>query len=227
MARPYRLALLIMLTAAFFTFSSSAIAGETSADFSPSSIFCKDRITFQVVSGVLASPFALAARTLVLDYAQTNIRIGRMLNDPQERKYWFRGNTEVIFEISNSYIFKGFGHYIGGITGLVRYNFVHPDSRFIPYIQGGVGIVYNDAYKDMTQRAIGQAIEFTPQASVGFRYILNKHWSLDAEAMFHHISNARLAERNWGINAFGGFIGLTYYTDWLYTGSLLKKLMGE
>jgi hypothetical protein len=40
---------------------------------------------------------------------------------------------------------------------------------------------------------------------------LRPHWSLDAEAMFHHISNAVMASKNDGINAFVGFIGLTYF----------------
>ena len=92
-------------------------------------------------------------------------------------------------------------------------NFVQPGWRFIPYVQGGVGIVYTDAYKDETQQAIGQAIELTPQCSLGLRYLINKNWSLDGEAMFHHISNAGLAKRNRSINAVGGFVGVTYFFD--------------
>jgi len=76
--------------------------------------------------------------------------------------------------------------------------------------------VYTDAYKDYSQNAIGQAIEFTPQASLGLHYLIDKKWSIDTEAMFHHISNAGLSERNRGINSFGGFIGLTYFFDRLW-----------
>jgi hypothetical protein len=65
----------------------------------------------------------------------------------------------------------------------------------------------------MTQKLIGQSIEFTPQGSVGLRYLLAGNWSFDAEFMFHHISNAGLAERNIGVNGFGGFIGFTYLFD--------------
>ena len=61
-----------------------------------------------------------------------------------------------------------------------------------------------------------EAIEFTPQASLGLHYLINKKWSIDAEAMLHHISNAGLSERNRGINALGGFIGLTYFFDRLW-----------
>ncbi len=38
--------------------------------------------------------------------------------------------------------------------------------------------------------------------------------SLDIEGGLQHISNAGLANRNLGVNAFGGSIGLTYYFPW-------------
>ncbi|MDY7035347.1 MAG: acyloxyacyl hydrolase, partial [Thermodesulfobacteriota bacterium] len=175
--------------------------------------FTKDRKYLQVISGSLFSPFALAARTDVMNYAQTNVRLGWMLNSPPPSKSFLRGNVEAIFELSNSIIYKGSGNYIGGFSTLFRYNFIQPDGKLIPYIQAGAGVVYTDAYKDRSQTAIGQAIEFTPQASLGLHYLIRTNWSIEAEAMFHHISNADLDERNHGINAFGGFMGLTYYFD--------------
>lgn len=173
----------------------------------------KGRISFQLVSGALFSLTGLPEGSPVLNYAQTNLRLGWMLTRPGPQRDFLRGNWEGLFEITNSIIFKGFGNYIGGVTGLLRYNFVQPDWPVVPYIQGGVGIVYNDLYKDKTQQAIGQAIEFTPQFSLGLHYLINNNWSVDAEGMFHHISNAGLSERNRSINALGGFIGVTYFFD--------------
>ncbi len=69
------------------------------------------------------------------------------------------------------------------------------------------------AEADDVSRFKHNAIEFTPQASLGLHYLFDKKWSIDTEAMFHHISNAGQSERNRGINAFGGFIGLTYFFD--------------
>lgn len=178
-----------------------------------SEIYTKGQRTIQIVSGVLFTPSDQDKGISSFDYSQTNIRLGFMRNSPRDTNSWFRGNTEVILELSNSIVFKGPGEYLGGITGLVRYNFVQPNTRWIPYIQGGVGVVYNDVYKDKTQSAIGQAIEFTPQASVGLRYHLSSRWSIDVEAMYHHISNAGMSDRNGAINAFGGFLGLSYFFD--------------
>jgi lipid A 3-O-deacylase len=174
-------------------------------------LYTEGRLSLQLVSGALFSLRGLPEDSPVFNYAQTNLRLGWMLGTPGPQKDPLRGNWEGLVEISNSIIFKGFGNYIGGITALLRYNFVQPDWKVIPYIQGGAGIVYNDAYKDETQQAIGQAIEFTPQFSLGFHYLITRKWALDGEGMFHHISNAGMSKRNRSINALGGFLGVTYF----------------
>lgn len=165
---------------------------------------------FQFVTGIICSPVAIASRSPVMDYAQTNLRLGRVISNIKFDKSILRGNWEFLFEITNSVIYKGFGNYMGGFTALFRYNFIQPDSKVYPYFQAGCGLVYNDAYKDRTQNAIGQAIEFTPQGSFGIHCMIEPNWSLDMEAIFHHISNAGMSDRNRGINAMGGFVGITY-----------------
>jgi lipid A 3-O-deacylase len=173
--------------------------------------YTANRTSVQVVSGVLFSPVGLGPQTPVFNYWQTNIRFGWMLNDPSTTIGFLNGNLEAILELSGSYVFNGFGSFIIGPSALLRYNFVNPRWIIVPYVQVGGGIVYTDAYKDMGQRGIGQAIEFTPQISIGFHYRCTAHWSLDGEAMYHHISNANLAERNRGINSLGGFVGVRYF----------------
>lgn len=204
---------LLFCMAALFGWSSHARAEQAvpSATQSEADRFTQGRFSMQLVSGALFSLRNLPEDSPDLDYAQTNLRFGWMLQTPGPRNDFLRGNWEGLVEVSNSIIFNGFGNYIGGITGLLRYNFVQPDWRVVPYIQGGVGIVYNDAYKDKTQKAIGQAIEFTPQCSVGLHYLISDKWALDVEGMFHHISNAGMSERNNSINSLGGFLGVTYF----------------
>lgn len=174
---------------------------------------CKNPISLQVVAGALFSPFCLTSSHPVFDYVQTNLRIGRRLNCPTVPGSALRGHFEGILELSNSVIYKGPGDYIGGFTALIRYNWLPPDAKLVPYIQTGAGIVYADAYKDHSQRVIGQAIEFSLQAGLGLHYLVHKDWSIDTEATFQHISNAGLSDRNHGLNAVGGFVGLTYFFD--------------
>jgi outer membrane protein W len=185
-----------------------------SGEFEPKrqmEVFDKGRWSLQLISGSLFS--SQINNTPVMDYWQTNLRFGYGLNQPTPAKSILRGNFEAILGLSLSEIYIGPGSYVVGLTALLRYNFVQPGSRLIPYFQAGSGLAYTDAYNDNSQDAIGQALEFTPQASVGFRYLIQENWSLDAEGMYHHISNGGLAKRNAGINAFGGFLGLTYFFD--------------
>jgi len=172
--------------------------------------FAKNKISFQTMLGYLSSSACdIGPSTPNLEYISINLRLGKMINSPSKPKLFPRGNLEALIELSCSGICNGFGNYFVGSTFLLRYNIVQPDWKIIPYAQVGVGVVYTDAYKDSSQNAIGQSIEFTPQVSLGARYLINKKLSIDAEFMFHHISNAGLDERNVGINSFGGLIGFT------------------
>ena len=184
------------------------------AQVSPSSAFMdyvfRDRVSVQAVAGALFSPVIKPESRPDLNYIQTNLRFIWGVNpDLTVRKPGWKGSLDCILELTNSWIFEGPGNLISGVTGLLRYNFYPPAEKWFPYIQAGVGVVYTDAYKDRTQSLIGQAVEFNPQLSLGLRYVIHRDWTLDCEAMFHHISNAGMSERNTGVNAIGGFIGLT------------------
>lgn len=179
-------------------------------------IFVKDRLSLQVMGGVLFAPSGIGPKTVTFNTVGLNVRLGWMLNTPSRTDSLLTGNWEAILEMSGAHVVKGFGNYLIGPTLLLRYNFVRPGCKWIPYVQGGSGFVITDAYKDHNQDAIGEAFEFTPQASVGLRYLLRRNLSLDVEGMFHHISNASLAKRNAGINALGGFVGVTYFFNRLW-----------
>lgn len=176
------------------------------------SLFQEDIIEFQGISGASFSPVLGASDRPTFNYAPTILRFGWMLNTPEGDSF-YRGNFEALADLYTAGIFDGAGGLIIGPTALVRYNFVQPGWKFVPYIQGGAGIVYTDAYKNHGQSLIGQAFEFTPQASVGVRYMIDNNWSINLEGMFHHISNANLASRNVGVNSVGAFLGVSYLFD--------------
>lgn len=178
--------------------------------------YAEDRISVQAVTGALFSQTALGPDVPEFNYSQTNIRLGWMLNTPDPAGGVLAGNWEALIELSANGIFEGSGNIMIGPSALVRYNFVQPDWKVVPYVQAGLGFVYTDAYEDKNQRAIGQAIEFTPQAGAGVRILVSKDWSVDVEGMFHHVSNAGMADRNLGINAVGGLVGATYHFEKLW-----------
>jgi lipid A 3-O-deacylase len=177
----------------------------------PSELFKKNLLSLQFVTGALFAPASWGKDHREFDYVQTNLRLGWMLSDPIKTKYVGTGAFELLLELTNSVIIRGYGSYLRGFTVLGRYNLLLSNPKWVPYFQAGAGIVINDAYKDMTQSSIGQSVEFTPQGSIGLHYFVGRKWAVDVEGMFHHISNAGLAERNRGINAVGGFLGVTYF----------------
>lgn len=173
----------------------------------------KGKVEIQWVSGPLFSSAIFGSGTPTTNAWQNGIRLGWILNNPRQEVSLLRGSFEALIQVSQASIYQGPGSYWAGLAALIRYNFAAPGSKWIPYIQAGAGLVLNDAYKDHSQDAIGQAIEFTPQASLGIRYFFKEKWSVDLEGIFHHISNAGLADRNVGLNSFGGFIGISYLFD--------------
>jgi lipid A 3-O-deacylase len=139
-----------------------------------------------------------------------NFRLGHIYDWPHVEGL-LRGCFEPMVEFTASPVLNSFGKYMVGTTAFLRYNFVQPDCRVVPYYQLGIGFTYNDGYHDQEQRALGQAIEFYLQTQIGVKWFIRNNLSVNLEGGFIHISNCNTATRNLGINALGGSVGLTYY----------------
>jgi opacity protein-like surface antigen len=116
----------------------------------------------------------------------------------------------MLTELTYSKVTTGPEGYFAGMTLILRYDF-HSFGKLTPYAQIGAGVVHTELNNDYSQNLVGNATSFNPQGSLGLRYQLDKRWSIDAEGMFHHVSNAGLGDRNVGVNGLGALIGLTYY----------------
>jgi hypothetical protein len=208
---PIGLAVLFILFGGLFQ-AKSACGSEEELEEARNSV-TKGKLDIQLVSGPLFSTKLFTNGSPTTNSWQNSIRLGWILNNPGGKPSLLRGNLEAMLEISQALIYQGPGSYWAGITALLRYNFVPANSRWVPYVQAGAGIVYTDAYKDESQDAIGEAIEFTPQASLGVRYFFKEKWSVNFEGGYLHMSNANLADRNTGLNFFGGFVGISYLFD--------------
>jgi lipid A 3-O-deacylase len=173
--------------------------------------FAQERLSVEVLTGAYFVPSHLGPHTTpIFDFEATDVRLGYVLCGPIWEGTWLRGNWEALLEVTTAAVFEGPGNVVVGPSAIVRRNFMEADSRRTLYVQGGAGIVYNDAYRDQAQRAIGQSTEFYLSVAVGCRYALTCQWALEAELGFVHISNADLAPRNGGINALGASVGLVY-----------------
>ena len=168
----------------------------------------------EFLSGYFHSPYNIGGgHRPEFDYAGADIRFGIVLSPILfDHTSLLRGDLEFLVDGFGDGVTKGFGNYLTGGSILFRYNFFHPGSRFIPYIQLGGGALHSDAAEVPDQRLIGADFEFLLQGDLGARFILNDRWSLLMEAGVQHISNADTAARNVGVNSLGGRIGL----GWVY-----------
>lgn len=163
----------------------------------------------QVLQGAYFSS-SLGPAIKRFDYLPLSVRHGWALGGPVGVPgYW-----EFLADVTGTAITSNYGNWFAGSSLFLRYNCTAPGSPVVPYVQGGAGVLLNDAYRDPMQRAIGQEFEFILHAQVGLRYMIAPNVSLDVEGGVQHISNAGMASRNAGVNALGAAVGFTYYFPW-------------
>ena len=148
------------------------------------------------------------ARVPNFDYELTVIRAGYMLDTPHGSNF-LRGNDEFLLEVEGGPVLCSYGSALGGLSIMYRRNFLSPGAKVVPYLNLGAGGIYSDAYHQKVQQSLGGKFEFDLQVSAGAHFRLSKRWSLDAEFAYRHFSDAFITERNLGVNAVGGVLGVS------------------
>ena len=208
---------LCLLSAASFPGAARAGAGgPTATAVQPAEAGPFERGAWEAEAGAgeFCSFSTTSAKRPTVDYQLEDVRLGIMYDSPRHAEWLhglLRGNTEFLLEGFGGPVTDGPGTYLAGVSVLGRYNFIQPGSRWIPYLQGGAGILDNDIFKSHPQREVGEAFEFELQADLGVRYLINEKWSISAEAGYRHVSNADLASRNQGLNSLGGLLQASYH----------------
>ena len=226
--RTFRLFTVLILASSASAHEPDALPPSASAVTPCFDCFCewgcstppKDPCSLQILTGYYTLVNGDSARTSFLPdgtpnglldfaYAPQIVRFGHTCHYFCPGAFWSTVATSVHLEMSGATILQDFGSYLAGPSLLTRFTF-SPERSWHPYIQGGVGVLFTDADEDLSQRLIGNDVEFVLQAQAGLQFMLNKRWSLDVEAGYHHISNAGRNDRNFGVNSVGGAVGLTY-----------------
>ena len=122
---------------------------------------------------------------------------------------WLRGYNQFYFSAVAEPIFRGIENRYFGINFGLRYNFVRPGNRFVPYVSGGVGLGWIDSHASIPG-AQGQDFTFNIMSAVGVSYQLNDRWKLNAGALYEHLSNGGQTDPNPSLNLIGPQIGVTY-----------------
>jgi len=122
---------------------------------------------------------------------------------------WLRGYNQFYFSAVAEPILRGIeNHYFGFNFGM-RYNFVRPGSRLVPYISGGVGAGGIDSHPEIPGGQ-GQDFTFNILSAAGISYSVNDHWKINVGALYEHLSNGGQTDPNPSLNLFGPQVGLNY-----------------
>jgi hypothetical protein len=193
--------------------ASSALAGKEIVEAKETVVespFDKGKTEIQLGAGAMSS-FQKTSRTRQgFTDVDLVLRWGKMLYTP-EGDGCFRGNLEFLVEGYGALLVEGPGTGYTGLSLVLRYNFVQPDARWIPYFQIQAGGVYNDIYQDNEQRVFGSAFEWNLGSALGMRYLFTERCGAFLEFDYRHVSNADSASRNLGLNSLGGFVGVSYF----------------
>jgi lipid A 3-O-deacylase len=125
------------------------------------------------------------------------------------RDVWFRGYNQFYVSAIAEPIFRGIENHYFGLNLGMRYNFIRPGSRLVPYVSGGLGLGWIDSHPEIPGGQ-GQDFTFNILSAAGISYELNDHWKLNAGVLYQHLSNAGQTDPNPSLNLFGPQVGVTY-----------------
>jgi len=172
--------------------------------------FDKGKFELQLGTGAFTSFQSVKSSRPKITDVDGVIRLGAMLYTPDAGGV-LRGNCELMVDLYGAALVEGPRTGYGGASLLLRYNFVPPLARCLPYFQIQAGGAYNDIYRDKVQRIFGRDIEFNLGGGLGLRWLCSDRCAFFLEGDYRHISNCNTADRNTGLNSLGGFLGFSYF----------------
>lgn len=126
-----------------------------------------------------------------------------------ERDSWLRGYNQIYFLAMAQPFFRGPENYYFGISAGMRYNFVQPGWKLVPYVSGGVGLGWIDSHADVFG-AQGQDFTFNILTAAGVSYSVSDKLKITVGGLYEHFSNAGQTTPNPSLNLFGPQVGVTY-----------------
>jgi opacity protein-like surface antigen len=195
-----------VLIATSVSFIATAQGGsEAAATTSAAPEFDAPRFEFAAESAFLLG-FANSPQGYEIgaEFLTARVRWGLIADDS-----WLRGYNQFYFTALAEPIFRGIENHYFGINFGLRYNFVRPNSRFVPYISGGVGLGWIDSHADIPGGQ-GQDFTFNILTAAGVSYQLNERWKLSGGVLYQHLSNAGQTSPNPSLNLIGPQVDVTY-----------------
>ncbi|MBI3318451.1 MAG: acyloxyacyl hydrolase [Candidatus Omnitrophica bacterium] len=118
---------------------------------------------------------------------------------------WLRGRFLLSPELMLNTFIHPYDRPMLGITPLqVQFEF-KSKGRLLPYVNGGLGVLWANVERKET----GADINFNSQVGVGARWLITEDLGLILEYRHIHLSNAGIDEKNSGINTHNFLLGLS------------------
>src|SRR5436190_16113460 len=122
---------------------------------------------------------------------------------------WLRGYNQFYISAIAEPIFRGIENHYFGVNLGMRYNFVRPGSRFVPYFSGGLGLGWIDSHPEVSGGQ-GQDFTFNILSAAGISYLVDDHWKISVGVLYQHLSNGGQTDPNPSLNLFGPQVGVSY-----------------
>ncbi len=195
----------LLVAIAFLTLPSSLVAGVSTTTESPNDALDPPRFELAAESAYLMS-FANSPHDyeIAAEFITARIRWG-VNNNPG----WLRGYQQFCLTTEAQAIVRGVENHYFGLNFGMRYNFVQPSSRWIPFISGGLGLGWIDSNAAVggTQ---GQDFTFNILGAGGISYCVNDRWKVDAALVWEHFSNGGQTDPNPSLNLLGPQLAVRY-----------------
>jgi lipid A 3-O-deacylase len=195
---------------AFSAFLFLGICSQTFADAGPVNAGMSGELhpppyELAVESGYLFGVFnAPQDYQIAAEFITGRVRWGVMEHDG-----WLRGYNQFYFSAVAEPILEGIENHYFGLNFGLRYNFVQPGSRLIPYFSGGVGLGWIDSHADIPGGQ-GQDFTFNVLAATGLSYKVSDQWNVNVGILYQHLSNAGQTDPNPSLNLLGPQVGVSY-----------------
>jgi hypothetical protein len=121
---------------------------------------------------------------------------------------WLRGYNQFYVSAVMEPILRGIENHYFGLNLGMRYNFVRPGSRFVPYFSGGLGLGWIDSHPEIPGGQ-GQDFTFNILSAAGISYLVDDHWKISVGALYQHLSNGGQTDPNPSLNLFGPQVGVS------------------
>src|SRR5436309_4663998 len=134
-------------------------------------------------------------------------RLGRVVT-PIIGKSFYEGNLELLLEPLYAHYFNPFGATAAGGSLLFKYNFL-AFGRWMPFWDVGLGMLWTNLAPRIPEQST--PFNFVLETGPGVQYFATEKLALTIGVRYHHISNARIGDRDLGLNSILAYMGISVF----------------